>query len=146
LRIVFADVKSANTSICICLVNNLFAHADAKKMPKYCQSSPNMVCVEPLFPTTQGSYFYEISPTITFLALSVLTSLSLHPAASGAFFGGHTRLRLGVHLAQPPLLNALMPQEKLRNPLGGRGRRVHDTVNGSIDKEELGDGIVRTLR
>ncbi len=37
-----------------------------KKMPKYCQPSPNMVRVEPLFPTTQGSHFQEISPTITF--------------------------------------------------------------------------------
>ena len=37
-----------------------------KKTPKYRQSLPNMVCVEPLFPTTQGSHFHEISPTITF--------------------------------------------------------------------------------
>ncbi len=31
LQIVFADVKSANKSICICLANILFVHADAKK-------------------------------------------------------------------------------------------------------------------
>ncbi len=37
-------------------------------------------------------------------------------------------------------------QGKLRNPLGSGGMRVNDTVNGSINKEELGDGIVRTLR
>jgi hypothetical protein len=37
-----------------------------KKMPKYCQSLPNIVRVEPLFPTTRGSHFHEISPTITF--------------------------------------------------------------------------------
>ncbi len=34
LRIVFTDLKSANTSICICLTNNLLAHADAKKDAK----------------------------------------------------------------------------------------------------------------
>jgi hypothetical protein len=66
--------------------------------------------------------------------------------ALGAFFGGRTRLRLGVHLAQPPLVSTLMPQGKLRNPLGSGGMRVDDTVNGSIDEEELGDGIVRTLK
>jgi hypothetical protein len=35
-------------------------------MPKYGQPSPNMVRVEPLFLTTRGSHFHEISPTITF--------------------------------------------------------------------------------
>jgi hypothetical protein len=39
-----------------------------------------------------------------------------------------------------------MPQGKLRNPLGSGGMRVNDTINGSIDDEELGDGIVRTPR
>jgi hypothetical protein len=30
--------------------------------------------------------------------------------------------------------------------LGSGGMRINNTVNGSIDEEELGDGIVRTLR
>jgi hypothetical protein len=76
-----------------------------------------------------------------FVALSVLTFF-----AHGAFFGGRTRLRLGVHLAQPPLVSTLMPQGKLRKPLGSGGMRVDDTLNGSINEEELGDGIVCTLR
>jgi hypothetical protein len=68
LWIVFADVKSANTSMVsvsvlqiVCLRMQML-----QNMPKYHQSSPNMVCVEPFFLTTRGSHFHENSLTITF--------------------------------------------------------------------------------
>ncbi len=119
-----------------------------KKTPKYCQSLPNMVRVEPLFPTTRGSHFHEISLTITYRGF-VRSYIFVPPSRRKCI-----PMRCGSAMVLPipqdgfgPLdLSTLMPQGKLRNPLGSGGMRVDDTVNGSIDEEELGDGIVSTLR
>ncbi len=109
-----------------------------KKMPKYCQSLPNMVRVEPLFPTTQGSHFHEISPTITFRGF----------VRSFIFVPPSRRKCIPQRCDYPMLLP--IPQDGF-GPLdclafGSGGMWVDDTINGSIKEEELGDGIVRTLR